>query len=202
MGEETCESFCCCTMGTLFGWLFVTAGDGVFGEVLAAVGFGVAGLGVAGLAVVGCAFLVTGVFCAVTTGGGTLIHSLKVISSKAKSFPHPPGLLFVIMIVNDVSEGGVVKISLCCFQRGDSTLATSPVPRVAIVLPDVVCRLILRFGNSGKGHFSVILHTFISQSPNSYVVPPFKPLTVVAKKVPVLYEEFTSNMLPDASPGV
>ena len=155
-----------------------------------------------GLTGAGCGFFVTVFFCVVATGGGVLIHSLKVISSNAKSFPHPPGLLFVMTMVSDVSEAGVVKITLCCFQRGDSTLSTSPVPSFAIVLPDAVCRLMVMFGNNGKGHLSVILHTFINQSPNSYVVPPFNPVTAVVKKVPVVYDEFTSNMLPDSSPDV
>ena len=81
-------------------------------------------------------------------------------------------------------------------------LTTSPVPKVARVFPAGVCRRMVILGNKGYGHFSVIRQRFMSHIPNSYVVLAFNPLTTVLKKTPVLYAEFTSSMLPDASPAV
>ena len=97
-----------------------TAGGGFFtSAVLGAVVLGVVVFG----AVVLGGIDLGGV---VTTGGG-IIHSRKVISSSAKSFPHPPGILSTMVKVREVTLAGVLNIARCCVQRGDSTRGTSPV---------------------------------------------------------------------------
>ncbi len=135
-------------------------------------------------------------------GGGGGTHSLKVISSIAKSFPQPPGLWFTIKISSEPSDAGVVNIKLYCVQRTDCTRATSPIPSCEITFPDNVWSRMVTSGNSGKGHLSVILHTFIIHVQNSYWVAGFKPLTVVLKKAPAEGDELINSIFPFTSPGV
>ena len=185
--KNTCESFCgfmICIMGA---WLFAGAEATFFGK-----GFNVAGGRFATIDVLGAG----------TTKGGCFTHSLKVISSNTKSFPQPPGLLLIIINVSAVSEGGVVKIARYRFQYGASRRGTSPVRNCAMFFPAGVCSCMVILGNSVKGQGELTLHTFISHSENSYVVPLLKPLSVVVKNVPLSGDEFTSSIFPDTSPGV
>ena len=45
-------------------------------------------------------------------GGGVIIHSRKVISSMAKSFPHPPGAELIMMRSTLLIPGGILNITL------------------------------------------------------------------------------------------
>src|SRR5688572_20211748 len=86
-------------------------------------------------------------------------HSRNVISSTAKSFPQPLGLLSAITSINEDVEAGVVKRAKCLIHRGSGNLGSSPVLMLATVFPSVVSNRILRFGNIGYGHLSVGLQS-------------------------------------------
>jgi hypothetical protein len=60
--------------------------------------------------------------------------------------------------------------------------------------------IIISGGRGGQP--PLILQTFIIHTPNSYVVLPMSPLTVVLKKTPGYGDAFTSIMFPFTSPGV
>src|SRR5688500_12166894 len=81
-------------------------------------------------------FLTTAVFLGVTEDTGVgIIHSRMVISSNAKSFPHPPGALLIMTRFNDVSVEGVVKRARYGVQPGVCRRATSPVLNCAMDFP-------------------------------------------------------------------
>src|SRR4030095_218660 len=89
-------------------WLICASFFAGVGLAFFGVGFTVDGCFFTTAALVGDVPADLGAFA--TTGGG-LIHSRKVISSRAKSFPQPPGALSIMINRKTVIEGGVVKIA-------------------------------------------------------------------------------------------
>ena len=164
-----------CFIGGFTGGEERFTATGVLGFVVVVLGFGftVVDFGFAlTVAVLGGAFVVVGFFF--TTGfaafftaamGGT--HSRKVMSSIAKSLPHPPGLLFIMFSVRAVAEAGILKTILYCVHSVLCRRCTSPTLSCATMFPLFVCSRMVISGSSGNGHFSVILQTFIIHTPNS-----------------------------------
>ncbi len=70
----------------------------------------------------------------------------KVISSSARSFPIPPGALFVIRKTITGLPGVVVKKKPYCFQSGCGLTAILPVLNVFKMTPAGVSILKVRFG--------------------------------------------------------
>ena len=107
--------------------------------------------------VAGCFLFATGlgaVALGVTVTGLVIVfmHSRKVMSSNAKSFPQPPGALSIIVNIKVVIDAGVVKLARYWVQWGVSNRGRLPVVNSAMSFPISVSRRMERFGNNGKGH--------------------------------------------------
>ena len=99
---------------------------------------------------------VTGVvFGVVVTGVVCFTHSRNVISSNAKSFPQPLGILSIITNINVDVDAGVVKFARCCVHRASLTLGSSPVTIFATIFPSGVSNRMFRTGNNTDGHYFV-----------------------------------------------
>src|SRR4030095_15123169 len=127
-------------------WLICASFFAAVGLVFFGKGFTVDGCFFATAVLVGGVPAGLGAFA--TTGGG-LIHSRKVISSNAKSFPQPPGALSIMINLKAVIEAGVVKMARCCVTHGVSILGRSTVANCAIFSPSSVSRRMVSCGKSG-----------------------------------------------------
>src|SRR5258705_13968491 len=92
-------------------------------------------------------------------------HGRKVISSNARSFPNPPGALFVMRKTIFALSGGVVKKKPYCFHSGWKLVFISPVLNSFKRMPAGVSILKVILGIIPKRD-----NTFIIHAANSYVV--------------------------------
>ncbi len=112
----------------------------------------------------------------------------KVMSSSARSFPIPPGALFVMRITTLVIDAGVLKLKPYWVHTGLMLTGMSPVLNVPSLVPSVCSILKVIFGRI-EFWLSII---FSIQAANSYVVFPQSPSTCCTKKSLGVYEAFTS----------
>src|SRR5687767_6944523 len=110
---ETVAVAGCFTSAATGSFLTGVEATGFAATGFAATGFDASGFffGVVVTTAGGCFFGAV-VLLTAGTATGCLMHSRKVISSTAKSFPQPPGEWFIITSVKEVADGGVVNSTL------------------------------------------------------------------------------------------
>src|SRR6266487_7000009 len=102
----------------------------------------------------------------------------KVISSRARSLPQPPGALLRIRTTTSFTAGGVLNESAYCFHAGELPADISPVLSVSNLVPVNVSMEKVRFGFMPLLSHALGFKTFTIQAANSKVVLAHKPRTV------------------------